>query len=322
MLVTGAAGFAGRWLADACRRDGDAVCGLGLPPGPDGDGRWVGCDITDADALDAAIARVRPRITYHLAAIAAPAAANADQPRAWAVNLLGTLNLLESLRTHAPGSSLLFVSSAAVYGTVEPTACPLPESHPAAPADCYGATKLAGELAVLGAPGTGLRVHIARAFNHLGPGQAVDFLPGKLARAAAAIGAGRAPPRLALGPLDAWRDLTDVRDVVRAYRAIVQRGRPGRIYNVCSGNAVSMAELVACFCRQVGLEIEIESDAGHPPSALPYLEGDPSRLERECGWRPEIPLSQSVADAVARAHSDQGDAEEPQNPNDARKGRP
>jgi GDP-4-dehydro-6-deoxy-D-mannose reductase len=300
VLITGAAGFAGRWLGAACRRNGDEVVGLGLAPEPGGPASWVSCDITDAGVLDAAIAQIRPRITYHLAAIAAPALANADQRRAWTVNLLGTLNVLASLARHSPGSHILLVSSAAVYGSVERSACPLPESHPATPADCYGATKRAAELAVLGDPGAGLQVHVARAFNHLGPGQSVDFLPGKLARAVTEIRAGRAPPSLSLGSLQDWRDLTDVRDVVRAYRAIVDRGKPGRIYNVCSGNAIPMAELVSCFCDLAGIPIEVDTGAAHPDSALPFLEGDCSRLRRDCGWRPEIPLRQSVLDALAQ----------------------
>ena len=305
VLITGAAGFAGRWLSRACRRDGDDVVGLGLGPEPGGPDRWVSCDITDAGALDSAIARLRPRITYHLAGIAAPALANADQRRAWAVNLLGTLNVLDSLARHSPGSRLLLVSSAAVYGAVERSACPLPESHPAAPADCYGATKRAAELAVLGGPGADLQVYVARAFNHLGPGQGPDFLPGKLTHAVSAISAGRAPPRLALGSLDDWRDLTDVRDVVRAYRSIVASGAPGRIYNVCSGNAIPMAELVACYCEQAAVPIDVDTGAAHPESALPFLEGDSSRLRRDCGWRPAIKLRQSVSDALAQPPPDQ-----------------
>ena len=304
VLITGAAGFAGRWLSAACRRDGDEVVGLGLPPGPGGPDGSFSCDITDDDALDAAIVEIKPRITYHLAAIAAPALANSDQRRAWSVNLLGTLNLLAALARHSPGSTLLLASSAAVYGAVERSACPLSESHPAAPADCYGATKRAAELAVLGGPGADLRVHVARAFNHLGPGQDADFLPGKLARAVADISAGLSPPRLSLGSLGDWRDLTDVRDVVRAYRAIAARGQPGRIYNVCSGKAIRMSELVASFCDRAGVPIEVETDAARPGSALPFLEGDYSRLGRDCGWRPEIGLRRSVSDALARSLAD------------------
>lgn len=303
VLITGAAGFAGRWLSAACRREGDDVVGLGLGPEPDGPDRWISCDITDADALDAAVEQVRPRITYHLAAIAAPAQANSDQRRAWTINLLGTLNVVASLARHCPGSRLLLVSSAAVYGAVERSDCPLPESHPAAPADCYGATKRAAELAVLEGPGADLQVNVARAFNHLGPGQSAEFLPGKLARAVADISTGRAPPRLALGSLRDWRDLTDVRDVVRAYRAIVERGTPGRIYNVCSGNAIPMSELVARFCDQASVPIEVDSGAAHPASAIPFLEGDFSRIRRECGWQPKIDLRQSVIDALAQSSS-------------------
>ncbi len=305
MLVTGAAGFAGRWLSDACARAGDEVFGLGLGANDGRTDRWICCDITDAPALDAVVARVRPAITYHLAAVAAPAMANADQGRAWRVNLFGTLNLLDSLSRHAAGSRFLLVSSAAVYGSVQRSACPLPEGHPAAPADCYGATKLAAEIAALGVPGAALRVFVARPFNHLGPGQNADFLPGKLAQALIAIASGQAPPQLSLGPLGDWRDFTDVRDVVRAYRAIVNTGHHGRIYNVCMGQSVSMAELVSRFCDRAGVAVDITSGASRPGSALPYLQGDPSRLIHECGWRPEIDLDQSIADALARARSDQ-----------------
>ena len=266
------------------------------------------------------MARVRPEITYHLAAVAAPSVANADQGRAWQVNLLGTLNLLDSLSKHVPGSRLLLVSSAAVYGAVDRSACPISENRPAAPADCYGATKLAAEIAVLGSPGAALEVYVARPFNHLGPGQGADFLPGRLARELSAIAIGRAPPRLALGPLGDWRDYTDVRDVVRAYRDIVSHGHRGRVYNVCTGQALAMAELVSRFRDRTGVTVQITSGAAQWGSALPYLEGDGARLRSECGWQPEIGLGKSVFDALRQARTDLLQEPDPSPAKDAPKG--
>ncbi len=301
VLITGAAGFAGRWLSAACRRDGDDVVGLGLAPGPGGPDGWVSCDITDGDALDAAIVEIKPRITYHLAAIAAPALANSDQRRAWTVNLLGTLNLLAALARHSPGSTLLLASSAAVYGAVERSDCPLSESHPAAPADCYGATKRAAELAVLGGPGADLRVHVARAFNHLGPGQDADFLPGKLAARG-----GRHQRR----PVPAPAQPGIARRLARPDRRARRRPRlPGDSrragspagYTTCArGGRFRCPTWSPASATAPVFQLKWIPTPRRPGSALPFLEGDYSRLGRDCGWRPEIALRQSVSDALAR----------------------
>ena len=296
VLVTGASGFAGRCLVADLRRAGQSVVGLGLAPADRGASGHLPCDITDRPALEAAIRRVRPTVTYHLAAVAAPQRAAQNQRLAWEVNLIGTLNLLDSLSTHAAGSRLLFVSSAAVYGQVERSACPLDECFPPAPRDCYAATKLAGELAVRGRPGSDLEVLVARPFNHLGPGQSPDFLPGKLARQIARIATGRERPALSLGDLSDWRDYCDVRDVVGAYRAIVSRGRPGQAYNVCSGRAIAITDLVDRFAAHAGCRLEITSRGGG--GSLPYLEGSNAKIATECGWAPVIELEQSIADSI------------------------
>jgi GDP-4-dehydro-6-deoxy-D-mannose reductase len=174
----------------------------------------------------------------------------------------------------------------------------LREDHPLVPASPYALSKLAQELAGCGDPG-GPDVLIARAFNHFGPRQDPWFVASGFARRIADIEAGRWAPEIAVGNLDSRRDLTDVRDTVRAYRLILERGTPGRPYNVCSGQAMAVRELLEMLLARAKVPIRITVDpARYRPNDMPLLVGDPGRIRDELGWTPRISLEQAVDDLL------------------------
>ncbi len=288
--MTGASGFVGRWMeAHLVAAGDDVVC---LP----GD-----VDIRDRDALGAAVATAAPDAVCHLAAQASVRASWDDAGATFGVNTLGTVHLLDAVARLAAPTRVLLVSSAEVYGAVAGDALPIGETEPFRPANPYAASKAAAELAGLQAwLGRGAWVVRARPFNHTGPGQAPDFVVPALARQiveAAAAGA----PRLLVGNVSVRRDLTDVRDVVRAYRLLLERGEPGEVYNVCRGESVAIADLVTRLLRLAGQEgMPVEVDPSRlRPADVPDLRGDNTRLRAATGWRPEIDLDRTLGDVLA-----------------------
>ncbi|HEX8391144.1 MAG TPA: GDP-mannose 4,6-dehydratase [Longimicrobium sp.] len=297
VLVTGAAGFAGGWLLRALREDGHEVVAAsqdGSPPTPRGaaEVEWIGMDVTSDDGVRQAVGRARPDVVYHLAGQASVATSFADPLGTWDVNATGTLRLAMALPR---GTRLLVVSSAEVYGVVPEGEQPIAEPRPPCPCNPYAASKAAAELAALQADG--VQVFVARAFNHTGPGQDARFAIASFAQQLAGM-RGEADPVLHVGNLEARRDLLDVRDVVRGYQAIVERGEPGGVYNVCSGEAHSMHDVVARLVRISGTRARVAVDPERVrPVDLPLLLGDNARL-RALGWAPRMPLEQTLSDLL------------------------
>jgi GDP-4-dehydro-6-deoxy-D-mannose reductase len=289
VLVTGSKGFVGQWLVPYLEGAGDEVVPLD-----------AGVDITDAAALRDAVTAAAPDAICHLAAQASVATSWSDEAGTYAVNTLGAVNLIEAAGACQRPPRLLLISSSEVYGQVRPDELPIVEAHPFAPVSPYAASKAAAELVGVQAwLGRGIEVVRARPFNHTGPGQRLDFVVPSLARqvaTAAKSGAGV----LRTGNLAARRDITDVRDVVRAYRALLERGAPGEVYNVCRGEAVSIEEVARRLLALAGADLEIVVDPGRMrPIDVPELRGDPSRLNSATGWVPEIPLDVTLADVLA-----------------------
>ena len=286
-LVTGARGFVGPYLVDHLESAGDEVVGLG----PE-------VDITDAEAIRSAVAAARPDAVYHLAAASHVGSSWSAPAEVLRINAEGTLNLL--LAAEAAGASrVLVVGSAEEYGIVDPSALPLAETAPLRPVTPYGASKVAAEVVGLQAfLGRGLPVVLARPFNHLGPGQSDRLVASTLAHQVARNERDGTDVIMA-GDLTPRRDFTDVRDVVRAYRLLVERGEPGEAYNVCSGVAVPVSEVADALIAHAGRPMRIELDPARlRPVELPVLQGDPSKLRAATGWAPEIPLEQTLADLL------------------------
>lgn len=299
-LVTGAAGFAGSHVLDMLARTGVDVIAWHRPgsaiPALVGRISWQPVNLLDRQAVRDAVRSSRPDRVFHCAGAAHVGQAWSRATEALAINVLGTHHLIESLRAAAPDARILIPSSAHVYA---PDPKPLGEDSTIRPASPYGLSKLAQELLAHGNSG-GPLVYIARPFNHVGPRQDAAFVAAGFAARIAAIEAGREAPTIFVGNLEPRRDLADVRDTVRAYHAILDNGEPGRPYNVCTGRAIAIADLLDMFLARARVAITVQVDPDrYRPSDLPLVVGDPSRIRRELGWSPDIPLERTIDDILA-----------------------
>lgn len=289
-LITGGRGFVGTWLADHLRDLGDQVVAIDQE-----------VDVTDPAALLTAMSDAAPDAIYHLAALTHVGQSWDEPLRVLEVNVIGTGAVLAAARQCGSDPKVLVTSSAEVYGAVtDPSRLPLTEESETAPLTPYAASKLAAEALVSQAwLGHGQHVITVRPFNHIGPGQTPNFaVPALAKRIVEADLAGT--PTIAVGNLSARRDFTDVRDVVRAYRLLIESGEAGAVYNVCSGRDVSIRQIADQLLGLAGTTLEFETDPSLVrPVEVPVLRGDPARLVGATGWEPTIPLEQTLADVLA-----------------------
>ena len=302
VLVTGAAGFVGSHLLELLVSDGVEIVAWqrpGTEPLVRGASvRWATVEMHDRAAVAGAINDARPSAIYHLAGVPHVGDSWAHTRETFAGNTLASHHLFESIRLAGLQPRVLITSSAMVYTPVERA---ITEDDRVCPNSPYGTSKLAQEMVARRAwEDDGIPGLIARSFNHTGPRQSDSFVAPSLARQVALIEAGRLPPVLAVGNLEPKRDLMDVRDTVRAYRAMMQSARPGTPYNVCSGRALAIRTLVDTFLARARVPITIEQDpARFRPNDTPLVLGDRSRLTADTGWAPEVPLEQTVDDLLA-----------------------
>jgi GDP-4-dehydro-6-deoxy-D-mannose reductase len=290
VFITGATGFAGPYLVAACEAAGDTV--VCAPPSSE-------ANLVDPAVVRRLVAAAAPDVVYHLAARAHVGQSWADPLGTLGDNVALTANLMEAVRHEAPGATVVSVGSGEEYGP--PETVPTTEDAPLRPQNPYAVSKASsGLLARFYADAHGLRVIHARAFNHSGPGQKPIYAIANFAtQIAQGLRAGAPAIRIATGNLDTRRDYTDVRDIVRAYRLLAERGEPG-FYNVCSGVSRSARELIATLSEVAGVPVETEID----PSKLRAHEvmeirGSHERLRAATGWTPEIPIEQTLRDTLA-----------------------
>lgn len=289
-FVTGGKGFVGTWLASHLQDEGDQVVVVDRE-----------IDVTDGAAVAGALADSAPDAVYHLAALTHVGRSWGDPEDVFRVNALGTLHVLEGARACRPEPPVvLLVSSAEVYGALEEAELPATEDLSLRPVTPYAASKVSAEF-------LGLQAHLAhdlpvvrvRPFNHIGPGQGPDFVVPSLAQRIVE-GRRQGLSTLPVGNMSARRDVTDVRDVVRAYRLLVERGVPGEVYNVCSGAATSVSELARRMLDLAGAELELVPDPGLVrPVDVPVVCGDPAKLHEATGWRPRFSLDRTLGDVLA-----------------------
>ncbi len=285
--VTGSSGFVGSYLVPFLRSAGDDVVTLdrsGTPP----------VDVTDSAALRDVLRSARPDAVYHLAALSHVGQSWEDPETVFRVNAGGALSVLRACADIGI-ARVLVVGSADEYGAVGPADLPLTEDAPIRPVTPYGASKAAADVLALQAfLGDGLPTVRVRSFNHTGPGQATDMLVPALARRIAdaeRAGGSNVP----VGNIDVVRDISDVRDVVRAYRLLVEHGVPGEAYNVCSGHGTSVREIGDGLLglSDAPLNLVVDPELVRPVD-VPMLVGSPDKLRAATGWRPEIPFEQTL----------------------------
>jgi GDP-4-dehydro-6-deoxy-D-mannose reductase len=287
-LVTGAHGFVGPYLTAHLTSCGDEVVGIDHE-----------VDITDAEAVRGRFADELPDVVYHLAAASHVGDSWSAPATVVRINSEGSLNVLLAA-VEAGVERVVLIGSAEEYGHVSPEQLPVTEDAPLRPVSPYGASKAAAEmLASYIVRGRDLPVVCVRPFNHLGPGQSDRLVASSLAQQVARNEQNGGTEILA-GDLSPRRDFSDVRDVVRAYRLLAEKGVAGEAYNVCSGKAVAIRELADTLIALSGRDMKVVLDPERlRPVDVPVLEGDNTKLTTHTGWTPEIPLEQTLGDLLA-----------------------
>lgn len=301
-LITGAAGFAARALIQALGVQGHEVVAADIrtPDQPlEGVAAFLPLDITDAQATWEAVHQARPDLLLHLAGVSHVGKAEADPDLCFAVNTQGTRNLLDACLDGHANVRVLVVSSAEVYGRVAAAQLPVREDHPLRPATTYAVSKACAEMHAHHAAARGLHVVVARAFNHIGRGQSPDFVAPAFARQVAAIEAGQQAPVLQVGNLSAVRDFSHVSDTVLGYLACLDAGEPGDVFNVTSGAAVAISEVLETLLSLSSVPIRVEQDSARMRAVdVPLFHGDGGLLRRRSGFAPSFDLKASLSDVL------------------------
>ena len=292
LLVTGHTGFVGRTLGTMLERDPGALEWT-LATLPDD------CDIRRAD-LDAHVRRIAPDGVIHLAGLTSVAESFRAPDLFFDVNFGGTWNLLKALRSAGFSGRMVFVSSGDCYGAISPAQLPVAEDHPLRPRNPYAVSKAAAEaLCYQWSQTERFDIVVARSFNHIGPGQDTRFAVASFASQVAHVRARLVPPCIITGDLDVTRDLTDARDVVRGYFALLASGHSGEAYNVGSGHETRLADVLDQLIALAGVEVEKRVDPARLRSdEQRRARADVRKIARDTGWSAETPLATTLADML------------------------
>jgi GDP-4-dehydro-6-deoxy-D-mannose reductase len=309
VLITGITGFAGSHLAEYALSLGEDVEVIGIH-------RWRSrtenidhlidqvtmceCDLRDASSVKRLIAEKQPDRIFHLAAQSYVPASWDAPTETLTTNILGQLHIFEALRETGCSARVQIAGSSEEYGMVYPEETPITEDNPLRPLSPYAVSKVAQDtLAYQYFMSYGTPVIRTRGFNHTGPRRGEVFVTSNFALQIARIEAGKQEPVIKVGNLEAQRDFTDVRDTVRAYWLAIERGEPGEVYNVASGKAWRISEVLDLLLANSSVDIRVEEDPDRlRPSDVPLLLGDSSRLREATGWQPEIPFEQTTKDLL------------------------
>jgi GDP-4-dehydro-6-deoxy-D-mannose reductase len=291
-LITGGTGFVGKHLSLLLGTKGFSVAVLTREPHSDSEIDYYQGDIRDATCIHSAVREIRPEWVFHLAGISAIDAAAADPQLTYEINVGGARNLFAAVKAFSDQTRVLNVSTSQVYA---PSNDALTESSVTEPVGPYATSKAMAEAIAAQYPG----IITVRPFNHTGPGQPANFVLSSIAKQIAEIESNRRSPTLSLGNVHVKRDFTDVRDVVRAYWLVLDKGKPGETYNVCSGDALSISDIVELFSSISGMNVAVESTPAkirHGEAA--QLKGDAGKILCDTGWKPTIELRTTVRDLL------------------------
>lgn len=310
VFLTGATGFVGSYLSRALKSDGHTVHGTCYPERPEDCDRTVGDkiyyqDIRDARGMSALIAKIRPDWVFHLAAVSSVRRSWEKREETFDTNLAGTHHLFEAIRQCSPQARVLFVSSSDVYGVLASTEKALSEDDTPEPVNPYAYTKICGEfLARFYSRIEGLDIVCARPFPHTGPGQSADFVCPDWAFQIAEIEKGKREPLMTVGNTEVRRDFLDVRDVVNAYVRLMEKARKGEVYNICSGQAVALKDVLGMLLSFTSISIETRVDPQKlRKTDIPLLVGDNRKIRNDTSWAPKIPLEQTLRDLLEFSRS-------------------
>jgi len=301
LLLTGANGFVGKILTGRLKTAGYEVVALGgnVSPAPSMADEYLNCDIRDAGALAQAIASAQPTHIVHLAAISHVPTSFKEPLLTWQTNVIGSMNLLEAIRRHAPNAFTLFPSSSEVYGAAFKSGIAVSEDTLPQPLNPYAASKVAAEYAFREYFRQDLDGVIARPFNHIGAQQSPDFVTASFARQIALIEAGQQTPVLKVGNLDAIRDFLDVEDVCDAYIQLLDlAGQPGHplCLNIASGRSRKIRDVLDLMLQQSHVPISVKQDPERlRPSDIPIAVGNNTLLKQTTGWQPAIALETTLS---------------------------
>ena len=306
-LITGICGFAGRHLAQHLLDKGVQVFGTYLDPA---DRKYLGplhkqvgllhADVRNVHKMATVLRKTLPHRIYHLAAQASVGLSLTRPVLTVDINVTGTAGLLEAVKRESPESRVLFPSSSDVYGKVRRKDVPVLETHAVRPENPYAASKLAAEeICRMYVRSYGLEIVIARSFNHTGPGQAKGFVVPDFASQIARLERTRGKAQLKVGNLNAQRDISDVRDIVRGYRLLAMKGRAGQVYHLGSGKSTKIKDVLNMLTAMSSKRVEIIRDPTRQrPSDLPILEADVNKVKRLTGWHTVIPLEKTLMDTL------------------------
>jgi len=299
VLVTGGGGFAGRHvMKDLSAAGHTPICFDLKPPENPESVQTITGDLRDADKLQKTLRDLRPDACIHLGGIAFVPMGWTDPKLVFSINLIGTINILEACRLASPETRLLVVTSAEAYGR-EARDHALKEDDPMLPSNPYAISKMSADLtALLYARRYAMPVMTARPGNHIGPGQSEHFVATAFAEQLIRIALKQTEPKMKVGNLETKRDFTDVRDVVRAYRLLIEKGRIGQAYNIAEGQHVRIQRILDGLCEIAGVHPEIEIDPARyrPTDTTPSI--DISKIKRDVGWKPEIPFEDTLRDVL------------------------
>jgi GDP-4-dehydro-6-deoxy-D-mannose reductase len=309
ILITGACGFVGKYLVEYLEQNSDcAIFGVDVVDeteilkqvSDDNRFQYIKCDLRDKSAIDKVIQEVKPSYIYHLAGIGNVNVCNKDINLAFDINVNGFINLLSAVKNNNLKSKILLISSSYVYGNVSSDEICLKETIPINPNTEYGVTKACCEvIAKQFYNSYGLEIVILRPFNHFGPGQKLGFIVSDVCSQIVKIEKKEQEPKLYVGNLEVYRDFIDVRDVVKAYVIAIDKCKSGSVYNVCSGKAIYIRNIVEKLIKLSSVDIEIKSDSVNlRDKDINTLYGDNSVFKIETGWDAEYSLEETLKNTL------------------------
>lgn len=302
VFVTGATGFVGCYLRKLLHSSEHRIWGSAYPDIPEdsSEDQLFYLDIRSDEDVRKRVKKIKPDWVFHLAAISNVGHSWSKRKETLETNIIGTLNLWEAIREFSPGARVLYVSSSDIYGKESLSGEPLTEKEEVLTMNPYAYTKWSGELlSQFYTRVENMDIVIARPFPHTGPGQSADFVCSDWACQIARIEKGQIDPVIKVGNVSAERDFTDVRDVVRAYTMLIEKGKPGEVYNVCSGRSYSLQSILEMLLSYTPKDISVLVDSQRLRKVdIPRLVGDNKKIKKVIAWKPQIPLDRSLKELL------------------------